>query len=359
MQAKSCSPVKTFSIGFSDPEFNEATHAKKVAQYLKTSHTELYVSSQDAMAVIPSLPTIYDEPFADPSQIPTFLVSQLARQQVAVVLSGDGGDELFCGYNRYAIGYTLWSRLHRLPRSLRQTLALILRNAPSRFFDRLQQKLPQRLQVSSLPDRLPKLADVLATEDIRSFYASLVSNKKPLVENWVLGLSPSQYYSSPVEIPKLPGLRELMMYWDQTTYLPDDVLTKVDRATMAVSLEARVPLLDHRLIEFAWRLPTALKYRDGEAKWILRQVLYDYVPKELIARPKMGFGVPIEHWLRGPLREWCLSLLDERLLARGGILNPSPIKKMLEEHLSGKRRWHYPLWNVLMFQAWFESQSYK
>jgi asparagine synthase (glutamine-hydrolysing) len=354
MQAQSKRPIKTFSIGFSENTFNEAPYAKAVAAHLGTDHSELYVSPKEAMAVIPRLPDIYDEPFADSSQIPTFLVSQLARQHVTVVLSGDGGDELFCGYNRYLIGFNLWSWLHSLPSYAREGLSWLLRNAPGNLLDTLQRQLPKRFQVSSLPDRLPKLADVLAHQNAEGFYASLVSSAKPMAESWVIGATNSAAVFSLAVKPNLSDFRDQMMYWDQMTYLPDDILTKVDRASMAVSLEARVPLLDHRLVEFAWRVPIGFKCREGQGKWLLRQVLHRYVPKELMDRPKMGFGVPIEHWLRGPLRDWAAALLDEHRLKKEGFLSPEPIQKMWQEHLSGKRRWHYQLWNVLMFQAWLE-----
>jgi asparagine synthase (glutamine-hydrolysing) len=354
MQVQSNRPAKTFSIGFSEDTFNEAPYAKAVAAHLGTDHTELYVSPKEAIAVIPRLPEIYDEPFADSSQIPTFLVSQLARQHVTVALSGDGGDELFCGYNRYLMGYNFWRRLRFLSPSARKGISWLLRNAPSSLLDTLQRQLPKQFQVSSLPDRLPKLADVLAHQDAAGFYASLVSSAKPITEGWVIGASNSASMSGLAVTSNFSDFRDQMMHWDQMTYLPDDILVKVDRASMAVGLEARVPLLDHRLVEFAWRVPIGFKYREGQGKWLLRQVLHRYVPKNLMERPKMGFGVPIEHWLRGPLKEWATLLLDEQRLKKEGFLNAAPIKKMWQEHLASKRRWHYQLWNVLMFQAWLE-----
>jgi asparagine synthase (glutamine-hydrolysing) len=356
MQAQSARPVKTFTIGFHEEGYNEAVHARAVAAHLGTEHTELYVTPSEAMDVIPKLAHIYDEPFSDSSQIPTYLVSQLARQHVTVSLSGDGGDELFCGYNRYTTGYKAWSKLSSLPYSIRKGLAWSIERAPHRFLDSMQRLLPSKLQVSSLSDRLPKLAEVIRNRDGESFYRTLVSHwKQP--DSVVLGATePSTILNQSNQLPTLPGLREKMMYLDMMTYLPDDILTKVDRASMAVSLEARVPLLDHRLVEFAWRVPIEYKYRDGQGKWLLRQVLYRYVPKELMERPKMGFGVPIEHWLCGSLREWAEALLDERRLRDEGFFDPAPIRKMWKEHLSGERRWHYYLWDVLMFQAWLEVQ---
>jgi asparagine synthase (glutamine-hydrolysing) len=356
MQAQSARPIKTFTIGFHEQGYNEAHHARAVAEHLGTDHTELYVTPDEALAVIPRLPFIYDEPFSDSSQIPTFLVSQLARKHVTVSLSGDGGDELFYGYGRYALGDRVWSKLRLLPQPVRILLAAILRRAPGHALDAMQRQLPRRFHVPDLADRLPKLAEVLVYPSGQAFYQSLVSHSRQ-PEDLVLGAKePDTILSRPDRLPSLPGFREQMMYLDMMTYLPDDILTKVDRASMAVSLEARVPLLDHRLVEFAWRVPTEFKYRNGHGKWLLRQVLYRYVPQALMDRPKMGFGVPIEHWLRGPLREWAEELLDEKRLREEGFFDPVPVRKMWEEHVSGKRRWHYYLWDVLMFQAWLEHQ---
>ncbi|MEJ2645628.1 MAG: asparagine synthase (glutamine-hydrolyzing) [Gammaproteobacteria bacterium] len=357
MQVQSGRPVKTFSIGFHEQAYNEAQHASAVAAHLGTEHTELYVTPEEAMAVIPKLPTIYDEPFADSSQVPTFLVSQLARQHVTVALSGDGGDELFCGYNRYLMGYRVWKKLRVFPATVRRTLAWALKHTPGSPLDAMQRLLPLHFRVPNLADRLPKLAEVLAHRDGESFYRALVSHAKN-PDDLVLGArEPDTLLSRAESLPHLPGLHERMMYLDMMTYLPDDILTKVDRASMAVSLEARVPLLDHRVVEFAWRVPTSLKYREGQGKWLLRQVLYGYVPKPLMDRPKMGFGVPIEDWLRGPLRDWAEDLLGEERLSREGFFDPKPIRCMWHEHLGGKRRWHYHLWDVLMFQAWLQERQ--
>jgi asparagine synthase (glutamine-hydrolysing) len=355
MQAQSSRPVKTFTIGFKEEGYDEAQHARAVAAHLGTDHTELYVTPAEALAVIPKLPTMYDEPFADSSQIPTFLVSQLARRHVTVALSGDGGDELFYGYERYFKATKIWVLLSRLPLPVRRLASGLLVHAPGNALEKTLGVLPKRLRVNHLADRLPKLAEVLVCENGESFYRRLVSQwKEP--ERVVLGArKPETILSAPDRLPPLPGLRERMMLLDMLTYLPDDILTKVDRASMAVSLEARVPLLDHRVVEFAWRVPTAYKYRDGQGKWLLRQVLYRYVPRELMERPKMGFGVPIEHWLRGPLRDWSEALLDEKRLREEGYFDPAPIRMMWEEHVAGKRRWHYYLWDVLMFQAWLEA----
>ena len=357
MQAQREPPIQTFSIGFHEEGYNEARHAKAIAQHLGTQHTELYVTPTEAMAVIPNLPTIYDEPFAGSSQIPTYLVSQLARKHVTVSLSGDGGDELFYGYDRYFKTEQIWPQLSRFPLPLRRMVAAAMSQAPGRLLEKAQNAFPEKLRVDHLSDRLPKLAELLALPSGEAFYQNLVSSAKRPDRTVIGATEPQTALSRPNRLPNLPSLRERMMYLDQITYLPDNILTKVDRASMAVSLEARVPLLDHRVVEFAWRVPTQYKFRNEQGKWLLRQVLYRYVPRELMDRPKMGFGVPIEGWLRGPLREWAEELLDEKRLREEGILNPNPIRRMWEEHVSGKRRWHYHLWGVLMFQAWLTSST--
>ncbi|WP_067563873.1 asparagine synthase (glutamine-hydrolyzing) [Halofilum ochraceum] len=352
MQAQSERPVNTFSIGFHEQEYNEANQAKAVAHYLGTNHTELYVTPEEAMAVIPRLPTLYDEPFADSSQIPTFLVSQLARRHVTVALSGDGGDELFHGYERYVKAAQLWGQVSRVPAPLRRAASFALTHAPGRAMEKVMSLLPRALRINHFADRLPKLAEVLGHASGEVLYRELVSHFSNPSQLVIGGHEPETILGNPGRLPDLPGLRERMLYLDMMTYLPDDILTKVDRASMGVGLEVRVPLLDHRIVEFAWRVPTHLKYRQGQGKWLLRQVLDRYVPRELVDRPKMGFGVPIEHWLRGPLRDWAEDLLDERRLRDEGYFDPGPIRTMWEEHVSGKRRWHYYLWDVLMFQAW-------
>lgn len=356
MQAQSERPVKTFTIGFLEEGYNEAKHAEAVAKHLGTDHTELYVTPEEAMAVIPKLPSIYDEPFADSSQIPTFLVSELASRHVTVSLSGDGGDELFFGYYRYIHGYRIQQKLRIFSPVFQRMIARMLSHAPSHLLDNLQRQLPQRFQISNLSDRLPKFADLLAHTDEVSFYQWLVSIWRAPGQFVKDASEPLTILSDPDHLPGLTGLRERMMYLDMMTYLPDDILTKVDRASMAVSLEARVPMLDHRMVEFAWRVPTDFKFREGQGKWLLRQVLDRYVPRKLMERPKMGFGVPIEHWLRGPLREWADELMSEKRLREEGFFDPVPIRKKWEEHVSGKRRWHNCLWVVLMFQAWLEKK---
>ncbi len=354
MQAQSTQPVKTFTIGFHEEGYNEATHAKAVADHLGTDHTELYISPKEAMEVIPDIPTIWDEPFSDSSQIPTLLVSSLARQHVAVSLSGDGGDELFYGYSRYNQCNKLWKILRWLPIPARRLLAHLMRAIPGAPLEQLLRYLPKRFQIPHLADRLPKIADLMGAPTPELIYQQLVSHWKRPANIVLGGNEPSTLFSSPERLPKLPTLSEKMSYIDMQTYLPDDILTKVDRASMAVSLEARVPLLDHRLVEFACRLPQSIKTYDGQGKWPLRSLLNRYVPTTLTHRPKMGFGVPIEHWLRGPLRDWAEALLDENRLRNEGFFNPEPIRTMWHEHLSGEARRHYYLWDILMFQAWLD-----
>ena len=359
MQAQSTRPVKTFTIGFYEEDHNEAAHAAAVAKHLGTEHTELYVTPTEAMAVIPRLPDMYDEPFADSSQIPTYLVSHLARKHVTVALSGDGGDELFAGYNRYFWGRQLWRRVSWLPQSIRRGMAGGIRSVSPEVLDAMSKKLRSVIpMMPSMGDKLHKLAEILAMKDPETMYLGLVSLWKD-PEQIVLGgrdlwtILMDRHRWSDVNNFTLQ-----MMALDLVTYLPDDILTKVDRASMAVSLEARVPLIDHRVVEFAWRIPLSMKIkREGEGKWLLRQVLYRYVPKHLIERPKMGFGVPIAQWLRGPLRDWAEALLDERRLRGEGFFNPKPIRKKWTEHLSGQRNWQYLLWNVLMFQSWLTSHE--
>jgi len=352
MQAQSAAPIKTFSIGFHEDGYNEAEFAKAVAGHLGTDHTELYVDSRQALDVIPRLPQFYDEPFADSSQIPTFLVSEMTRRQVTVALSGDGGDELFAGYNRYVMGRTLWNRLKPLPLGLRKTIARTMCAIPPGMWERVFAPVPRRYLPAQIADKMYKLANVLAVSGPDALYRHLVSQWDDPESIVLNGHEPKGALWDAGMGDDFPNVVERMQCWDILTYLPDDILTKVDRASMAVALESRVPLLDHRVAEFAWSLPFDMKIRQGQGKWLLRQVLYRYVPKELIERPKMGFGVPIAAWLRGPLRDWAEDLLDEGRLVREGFFAPVPIRRKWEEHLSGRRNWQYPLWTVLMFQAW-------
>lgn len=361
MQALSDRPAKTFTIGFHENGYNEAEHALAVARHLGTEHTELYVTSEQAMAVIPRLPTLYDEPFADSSQIPTFLVSELARRHVTVSLSGDGGDELFGGYNRYFWATNIWRRVGWLPQSVRAALAGALTTLPpttwNTAFKGLARFLPPGWHYANPGDKLHKLAEILAVRSPEEIYLGLVSHWKRPADVVPGAHEPATVLTDPAKWAALPDFEHRMMYLDQMAYLPDDILAKVDRAAMGVSLETRVPLLDHRVVEFAWRLPLPMKIRNGQGKWLLRRVLYNYVPQELIERPKMGFGIPLDAWLRGPLKAWAESLLDEARLRREGYFDPAPIRRKWAEHLAGRRNWSYHLWDVLMFQAWQESVS--
>jgi asparagine synthase (glutamine-hydrolysing) len=348
MQAQSSRPVKTFTIGFHEAGFNEAEHAKAVARHLGTEHTELYVTPEQALAVIAKLPCLYSEPFADSSQIPTYLVSQLTRQHVTVALSGDAGDELFGGYNRYLLAQRWWSKLSLLPRAVRQKLAALLLSVKPHAWDRMG----ALAGIARMGDKTHKGAGLLGSSTVADLYRGLVSQWSD-PQSVVLGSSERERESMHV-LHALSGLSdaEKMMVWDMLSYLPDDILAKVDRAAMGVSLETRVPFLDHRVAEFAWSLPLNMKIRGGVGKWPLRQVLDRYVPRHLIDRPKMGFGVPIDKWLRGPLRDWAEDLLSEHRLKQEGYFEPHAIRQKWLEHLSGKRNWQHQLWNVLMFQAW-------
>ncbi len=360
MQAQSARPVRTFTIGFHVRAYNEAEHAKAVARHLGTDHTELYVTPEEALAVIPRLPALYDEPFADSSQVPTFLVAQMARRHVTVALSGDGGDELFGGYNRYFWGRDLWRRLGRLPAGLRRVAARGLTAVSPETWGRVLRGLdplvPRRLRTSNPGEKVHKLAGVVAVENPTRLYLSLVSHWD---EPATVVLGAEEPPTPLTDAEQWPGFEDFtlrMMYLDAVTYLPDDILVKVDRASMGVSLEARIPLLDHRVVEYAWRLPLSRKVQGGRGKALLRRVLYRYVPRELVERPKMGFGVPIDAWLRGPLREWAEDLLAEHRLRAEGYFDPGPIRLKWREHLAATRDWHYHLWDVLMFQAWLEEQ---
>lgn len=356
MQTQSSRPVKTFTIGFSEEGYDEAAHARAVASHLGTDHTELYVSGRQAIDVVPRLPTLYDEPFSDSSQVPTFLVSQLARQHVTVSLSGDGGDELFCGYSRYLAASRGWKKLSAVPRPVRALAAMCIKGLSPQAWDGLARTIPgvkQRFG-GRVGDKLHKGAGVLASRTVDELYMGLVSHWSDPAEFVRGGGEPATRLTG--NAPALEGLDpvERMMALDMISYLPDDILAKVDRAAMGVSLETRVPFLDHRVVEFAWRVPQDVKLRDGQGKWPLRQVLYRHVPRSLIDRPKMGFGIPLDKWLRGPLRDWAESLLNEDRLRREDYFDPVPIRQKWQEHLSGQRNWAYHLWDVLMFQAWLE-----
>jgi asparagine synthase (glutamine-hydrolysing) len=349
MQRATTSRVKTFSIGWPEASFNEAEYAKAVAVHLGTDHTELYVQPEDALRVIPEIPRLFDEPFADPSQIPTYLLSAMTRRHVTVALTGDGGDELFAGYTRYFQSLKIYRLAHRLPSRAKDILIAALRVLPPKTYDRLTPKAAAGAYSLQFGHKVHRLASVLDASSPLELLVRLVSHwRSPVViggdaQNAVLPMSAADQV--------LDQLSKMQL-WESLGWLPEDVLAKVDRASMAVSLEARVPLLDPEVIEFSWRLPTKLKYRNGKGKWLLRKVLERYVPVELFDRPKMGFGVPVRSWLRGPLLDWCEDLLDAARLRHEGVLDVAEVRKKWTEHNSGERNWENHLWNVLMFEAW-------
>lgn len=354
MQRESSDRIKTFSIGFRDSAFNEALHAGAVARHLNTEHSELYVTSSQALDVIPRLPYIYDEPFSDSSQIPTFLVCQLARKEVTVALSGDGGDELLAGYNRHVYGPYIWGGIKNLPAPARRLCARYFAQIAKRDVQSFYRYLPAKLRFPGIDSKLAKLADALESASGVEFYRSLSTQwKSP--EACVIGSSGvGTILSRTDDYPNLGGLQDLMQYLDQVTYLPDDILTKVDRASMAVGLEARVPFLDHRLIEFAWALPSVYKVKGRKGKWLLKELVHRYVPKELMERPKQGFGIPLAEWLRGPLYEWAENLLSEKRLLAEGFFDATLVRSKWEGFVEGKAGVEQQLWSILMFQAWLD-----
>jgi asparagine synthase (glutamine-hydrolysing) len=348
MQAVSPAPVRTFTIGFREGQFNEAAYAKAIARHLGTDHTELYVTAEAALNIIPRLPAMYDEPFADSSQLPTFLVSELARSRVTVALSGDGGDEVFGGYVRYQWADSIWDAAERIPRPVRHMLGrgAEIAGAVSRFLPRLPVE-----SRTNIGHRLRHIGNMIRVDTQDELYLAVVSN-------WY---TPDQVVPGTAE-PRLAmfdsspfaSITERIMLLDTVNYLPDDILVKLDRASMAVSLECRVPLLDAGLLEFAWRLPKRYRFREKKGKWILRQLLKRYVPEAMFERPKMGFAIPIDEWLRGPLRDWAEALLSERRLREEGMLEPGPVRTKWREHLQGAHNGQRYVWSVLMFQAWLE-----
>ena len=361
MQEASSVPIRTFTIGFTEKSWNEADYAAAVASHLGTSHNQVILSGTDCQAIAVKLAGCFDEPFADPSAIPTWLVSDLARRSVTVCLSGDGGDELFGGYNRYLWVGRLWKAFSLLPRSLKTRLpglaAMLPGNSIDFLFSRLLAGLTGRIKLNAASEKLFKLANLSGIETEHEFYLA-VKSRCAAPEAYVLGTSGShgcQAGSLPASL--LLNTTERMMFCDAGDYLPDDVLTKLDRASMAVSLESRVPLLDNNLIEFAWSLPLDMKIRGGVSKILLRKLLGRYIPDRLIDRPKMGFGMPVGEWLRGPLRGWADGLINDDTIVRQGYLNADTIRARWNEHLSCRRDWQSLLWNVLMFQSWLSAQQ--
>ena len=365
MQAHSIQPIKTFTVGFEENSFDESEQAKSVAKYLKTDHTEVILGSKEAQDVIPLLPKIYDEPFADSSQIPTFLISKVAKQHVTVALSGDGGDEIFGGYNRYLWAPSIWNNIKKTPSWLRPTLSTLVRSIPRSSLPILQNFInltqTQAGGIESLEGKITKLSRVMSSSSQKDFYNSLISHW-PDQKILVKGLQENDLYFTGAEYRNFPENCNFskdfitnMMKVDSMHYLPNDILCKLDRASMANSLETRAPFLDHKIIELAWELPPSLKINNGEGKQALRKILYQYVPKELIERPKTGFSIPIAQWLRGPLREWADSLLSKSRIDADGYLFSEPIQLIWNQHLSGRYDWSDRLWGVLMFQSWLDS----
>lgn len=357
MQANSRQPVRTFTIGFDERQYDETKHAIAVAKHLGTTHTELRLSGDDALALIPKLPEMYDEPFADSSQLPTHLVMKMARQHVTVALSGDAGDEFFGGYSRYFLGPKAWRSVAWMPLQLRRALGAALTTVPSATLNQLAGLLGSRIGIALPGDKLHKVGRRLynaRTQD--DFYVSLVSEWMEFEPMVIDSVVPSNLMEDRSRWPRLSDPVATMMVMDGLTYLPDDILVKVDRASMAVSLETRAPFLDRDLMEFAWSLPMSMKLRDGKGKWLLRQLLNRHVPRALVERPKMGFAIPLDDWLRGPLREWAEALLAEGRLRREGYFDPAPIRATWGRHVRGEGSFGYRLWSVLMFQAWLEQQ---
>ena len=351
MQKASATPIKTFSIGFNEEGYNESEHASAVAKHLKTDHTELFVTAEDALKVIPELPAIYDEPFADASQIPTFLLSKLTREHVTVALSGDGGDELFAGYERYFTAYKM-RQLIRQPELLRKLQASSIERLSPEVIKKLSTFLPESVSYKLRGGKYKRLVPLLREGTMRGIYRRLQSHSEHPADILTGGVEPEYKAWEDSDLDFDGDFYGLMQYTDTLDYLPDDILTKIDRASMATSLEARVPILDHRVAEYSWTLPTKMKVRDGKGKWILRQLLYQYVPPSIIDRPKKGFAVPVGIWLKGPLREWAEDLLSENSLKQTGIFKAEPIRRTWQEHLAGDANREFHLWDILSLQSW-------
>ncbi|MBU9551670.1 asparagine synthase (glutamine-hydrolyzing) [Burkholderia multivorans] len=363
MQAQSAAPVDTFTIGFHEAGYDEAGYAKAVARHLGTRHTELYVTADHALDVVPKLPAIYDEPFSDASQIPTFLVAELTRRHVKVSLSGDGGDELFGGYTRYFLTPRLWRKLHRVPAAVRTRIAGALHALRPDHADQLAAVAQGawgggelRESATRIGDRLHKLGHVMTADSRIGLYRLLMSSVHHPERIALAGHEPPTPLDTVSAWPAHLSFAEQAMAIDTLTYLPTDILTKVDRAAMAVSLETRMPFLDHHVVEFAWRLPASLRLPEGQSKALLRRLLDRYVPTELIDRPKQGFCAPIDHWLRGALRDWADALLQPSRLRDEGFFDAAAVERLWRQHQTGRMNWQHQLWTVLMFQAWLDAQ---
>jgi len=358
MQANSARPVRTFTIGVGEGEYDESKHARAVAAHLRTDHTELRLTGSEALALAPRIAAMYDEPFADPSQLPTHLVMKLARAHVKVALSGDAGDELFGGYNRYRMAPKAWTYIDWMPAPLRRASGATLTALSTETINRIAGPMARRAGVLFFGEKVHRLGLRLRqVNSLDDLYVALVS-EWPQPERMVVGGEmPPNLLDDRARWPKLADPVGRMMALDGLTYLPGNILTKADRASMAVSLETRTPILDRDVVEFVWSLPTHMKLRDGQGKWLLRQLLFRYVPRALVDRPKIGFGIPLDAWLRGPLREWGEGLLAEDRLRREGFFHPEPIRAAWQRHVTGQISLGNRLWSVLMFQAWLESQA--